>query len=274
MNPPIVIATDFSAAANNALAYAARLAGRLQSTLHVVSVNVTLPPLTAALPEDTIAQMAYVDLLAGQHERTRAETEQARAALERDYPGLPVQFNILEGGGMADALLEYARKESPLLLVLGTHHRDGAAGWDSNGLDLLKHAAYPLLMIPESYPVRNDGSRALLAWDGRDIDARQRVQLARLRQVLGLRLDAVYVRPESGPEPGALAIGELPVTVHTVIGNNVAEGLNNYLSQDAHDLLVVLPHHHNLWERLFFKLHTADIVSEISVPVLVIPEVK
>ena len=48
------------------------------------------------------------------------------------------------------------------------------------------------------------------------------------------------------------------------------DGLLNYVQELKADLIIFLPHEHNLVERLFFKVHTEDILSDTKIPVLAI----
>ncbi len=62
----------------------------------------------------------------------------------------------------------------------------------------------------------------------------------------------------------------LQTTYHAIKSSDVTEGIANYLSESSTDLLMLLPHKHKLFERLFAKGHTAEIVEEVSLPVVCI----
>jgi nucleotide-binding universal stress UspA family protein len=55
---------------------------------------------------------------------------------------------------------------------------------------------------------------------------------------------------------------------HAIQDDDVTEGLKRYVEQNNIDLVVVLPHKHNLYERIFFKGHTQGILHAMPVPVM------
>jgi hypothetical protein len=50
----------------------------------------------------------------------------------------------------------------------------------------------------------------------------------------------------------------------------VKDGLEKYVQEVNADLLIFLPHEHNLIERMFFKVHTEDIITNTRIPALAI----
>jgi nucleotide-binding universal stress UspA family protein len=273
MNAPIIIATDFSAAGNDALQYAVRMAQALGSPLHLLSFNVAVPPMTdASIPGDIMALMAYRELLEGQQQKMQEALAQGEQQLSRDFPGISVTVRSIDAMNISDGLNNYAANLDPLLVIIGTHARHGAAEtWDSDGLALLRHSKHPVLMVPTGCN-RSNWQRAALAWDGGPLAPDQQATLAKLAAALGLQIDAVYVQPDEGDAPNDSALAGVPARVHIISAKDVSEGLKSFTAAGGHELLIVLPHHHSLWERLFFKLHTPGLISEMNIPVLVIPE--
>jgi nucleotide-binding universal stress UspA family protein len=54
-------------------------------------------------------------------------------------------------------------------------------------------------------------------------------------------------------------------------GENVAKAMNIFVKQHAVDLVAVVPHEHNLFDRIFTKSVTKDLVFHTHVPLLILP---
>ena len=59
---------------------------------------------------------------------------------------------------------------------------------------------------------------------------------------------------------------------HTVRNDHVTEGLRAYIQQTGADLIIALPHKHNLLDALLFRLHTKDLVEQMDTPLLFLHE--
>ena len=65
-------------------------------------------------------------------------------------------------------------------------------------------------------------------------------------------------------------LASLNATYESIASKKVQDGLLQFVQSHNADLLIFLPHEHNLVERLFFKVHTEDILSATNVPVLAV----
>jgi nucleotide-binding universal stress UspA family protein len=55
---------------------------------------------------------------------------------------------------------------------------------------------------------------------------------------------------------------------------NVEMGVENYLNENPSDMLVIIPHEHNVIDRLFFKTHSKKLMLHATIPVLTLPDRK
>ena len=117
MNLPkaILVATDFSEWAEQALDYAVALAGKLDAKIFVLNVigvpSMGIPEVgvavTSTVIESTVrTHQAELDTLAGRHPSVRIET-------------------VLRTGDARDLIIDVAREVSADLIVMGTHGRRG-----------------------------------------------------------------------------------------------------------------------------------------------------
>ncbi|RYY85240.1 MAG: universal stress protein [Chitinophagaceae bacterium] len=260
---PILVATDFSEASGNALRFAARLSLFRQCPLVVVHAY----PLPIASGEPLLMP-AGIECV--QHESAKALAKQ-EGSLRSEFPSLQAEFVNLPAPDIAAELLQYCELRKPFLLVLGTHERTEIESWFSEGLRLMHRTSVPLLMVPAGF--QGIGwMRAVLAFDGAPLQPVQQHRITTIMSELHAMLDVVHVQSSRTSGPVFPQLGPVAGSNHTVLAKNVASGLQTFLQQNPSDLMVVLPHHHSLWERFFVRRHTPSLVSELPLPVLVLPE--
>jgi nucleotide-binding universal stress UspA family protein len=118
----ILVATDFSAAADAALTYGRALARNFGATLHVLHVAGTVPvavygaeAYTVSVPE---LQREIED--GARHELTDL-------LVDNDARPLPTKPVVIVSDAPALAIVEYAKREKIDLIVTGTHGRGAVA---------------------------------------------------------------------------------------------------------------------------------------------------
>ncbi|RYY39736.1 MAG: universal stress protein [Chitinophagaceae bacterium] len=260
---PILVATDFSAASQNALRFAARLSLFRKCPLAVVhAYSLAIPNMEPLLIPTGVQYL--------ENDATNALAS-VQETLLTEFPGVQAEFVKLPAADIASELADYCTQRQPFLLVLGTHERSGAESWFSEGLRLVHKSSVPLLMVPEGFS-GTGWMRAVLAYDGAPLQPLQQQRVTTIMSELHALLDVVHVQSSRGSDPEFPQFGTVAGHNHTVLAENVTTGLLSYLKENPSDLMVVLPHHHSMWERLFMRRHTPSLVSQLPVPVLVMPE--
>lgn len=138
--PTILIATDFSEAAREAVKQGSALAKELGASIELVSVVPTQTPL---FPD----QPLNIEAVASLEERDEAD---ARAALEKIGRGspVPVRRTVLHGRP-ADAIAEHAEKRRARMIVVGSegHSQVGSLLLGSTTDRLLRRSSVPVLVV-------------------------------------------------------------------------------------------------------------------------------
>jgi len=277
MTDSLVVLTDFYAVTNRALSYAAGLAVPLRAHLLLLHVHhdALLAPFAHGSP--------------GAHIRQELKTT---VALQSLAAGQPVVTEVdISDGGLADAVREAVAQRHPLLLVLA--RPDPAVASEDlvmrTARQLLRHAPYPLLLVPaagwDEFPPR----RLLLAVDGEPFRLRPHQDL--LRRLLSVgpngdgTLDLVHVSTAGGAQPGPVAlletvrdndlVDELPEgRLHVVYQPTAAAGILAEASRQQADMLVVVARPHSWLGGVFHESVTAQLLRESDIPVLVLPAEK
>jgi nucleotide-binding universal stress UspA family protein len=273
MASPLVVLTDFYAVTNRALSYAAGLAVPLQAQLILLHVRYD------GLPESVGHE--------GRHTPSgEAKTKQALLKLAAAQT-VATTVDVAEGF-LPAAVNEAVRRHHPLLVVLA---RPAAAPEPAELLtsvvqDVLRHAPYPLLLVPTPgegapFPPR----RLLLAVDGLPFtlnDQSHQEVLSQLLQVIEGTLDVVHVtddgqaRPKDGAVLATVQANDLVSILatnrlHQVYHPSVVEGVLEEAARQEADMLVVVARRHTLFGSLFHTSITTQLIEQSPIPVLVLP---
>ena len=272
MKPSIVVLTDFSPAAERALAYAAVLAGPLAAEVHVVNVY-SPPPMTSRLAAVLYATNA-------RYLRERRRTLEKAVA---DLPG-PVTTELMEADwdtAVTEALAQY----EPMLLVVGLTATDGTLDeWLSNRpLPLARQTGYPLLLVPQHLPnaaLRPPRCLALAVTDAPFTLAPNAQRVAPLLDALGTAIVTVCVVPAAKWATGehglraARACGlaaAMPASrLHAVVGEAPATGILQAVAELDADLLALVDRGHGWLHHLAVDSVFDQVLRDTPVPVLLL----
>jgi nucleotide-binding universal stress UspA family protein len=260
----IIIPVDFSSASENAMHYGARLAQHIGASVlltHIYQMPVGINDMQVMmLPADELKDIADTGL-----NRCRVELQKAYADLE-----IKTESRL---GVVYDGVNDLCEELDPFAVVIGS---SGTSGFErmlfgSTAISVIRHATHPVIAVPAGYTgfsVKN----IVLAADLQEEHPLPYNRINEIVQQFNAGLHLVHVTKEQEPNVGAILekFSDLKPQYHAVKNENVKEGLLNYVSESNADLLMILPHEHNIMERLFFKLHTEDIITSTRIPVLAI----
>lgn len=256
----IVVATDFSGPAENAMFYAGQLAGTINASvllLHVYQIPV-------GMNDVPVLMISTDELKVG-----------AEAGLSRAKELLKKNFNIIDVqtesrlGDVVGELNDVCEKENPFVVIAG---KRGATGMErvlfgSTSLSIIRHSKYPVIVVPDTSqntPIKN----IALAIDnlGESLPA---TRIKTIVDELKAQLHIIHVQ-EAKTESQDLSdiAAELNSTCTTIRDDEFVHGIELYVQQHNIDLLMIFPHKHNLIERLFFRTHTSELHKKISIPIM------
>jgi nucleotide-binding universal stress UspA family protein len=262
----IVALTDFSAASDNALRYAATIAQKTNaslSLLHMYQMPVTM--------NDVPVMLITADEIKKNADKRLNETKDE---LQTAYPGLTIQAESLLGDIVYE-VQDWCEKHQPLAVVIGTHESSGAERFffGSNANSIVRNITLPVFTVPDTYTDYRFGN-AILATDLSHMEAFPSRKIISLLQPLETSLQVVHIDDKAPDQP--ITFPELVTLNPQYLWVQEAEDVNKRLlelvNQPTTDLFIVLPHEHNLVERLFFNLHTEKLIRHTSKPILSIKD--
>lgn len=261
----IVALTDFSIAADNALRYAATLAqktGADLALLHAYQIPVTMNDMPVILVSaDELKLNADKRLL------------QAKEELESAFSGLAIRTESLLGDIVYE-VQEWCNQNNPLAVVIGTHESSSAERlfFGSSATGIVRHLTCPVFTVPQTY-TQFAFTNAILATDLSNTEAFPASKIVTLLLTLQTRLQVVHVEDREPDQSLSITnLEPLQPSYHWIKEEDVNQCLLNLVQQPETDLLIVLPHEHNLIERLFFNLHTEKLIHNTSKPILTIKD--
>jgi hypothetical protein len=68
----------------------------------------------------------------------------------------------------------------------------------------------------------------------------------------------------------SLAFSSLHPEFHSVYDRNVEEGIHMFIEKNPTDVLVMVAHPHNLFERMFGTVHTKEMSYQTKIPLLIL----
>jgi nucleotide-binding universal stress UspA family protein len=259
---PIVVPTDFSAPAENAMLYAGHLASTINASvllLHVYQIPVGMNDVPVLLiSADELKANAEAGLL------------RAKELLKTNFSSVEVKTES-RLGSVVEELNDVCEKEQPLAVIAGSH---GATGiervlFGSTSLSIIRHSKYPVIVVPDTSQTRQLKKIALAIDNPEEPLPAKKIKT--VVDTLKAQLQVIHVQQaKTGTEDLSSIVAELNSSCTTIRDNEFVHGIESYVEQNNIDLLMVLPHKHNLIERLFFRTHTPELVRNISIPIMTI----
>lgn len=273
----ILIPTDFSQNAEHAVEYAISLVGDVAADLHIVHI---LEPFVPASELAVVSTNLFKEQFKVAEERLAEFRGRIEKSMDKkDNIELTCSVKI---GSVISVIKESVESSSIDFVVMGTR------GENHGRLDrilgtvsamVLEQAPCPVLLVPHNY-VWKYMDNIIFATDLKEEDKdtiRKAVKVIEPNEVI---VQCVYVANEEEPtfnpraEKMAIELKEGNTSIQTVfqveINNSVEQALADYADNYDAELIVMKRTKHNIFYRLLKGSHTARMVHQSHVPLLVI----
>jgi nucleotide-binding universal stress UspA family protein len=269
----ILVPTDFMEAGKNASDYAAQLAEELNYDLllfHVYNMPVIVSP-------DVTGTMMVDNEQLRQDINKRLKEEANRLAKDRK-----IVVNTKTVSGMTvDEIVTIEKEISPAMIVMGHRTRGDVEEFvfGSAATGMLRKAHSPLLIVPENAKFKK--LENILFPDDHKFDDVVDLDptIKKIFKTYNSTIHIVTIIPEQTAASGSTQavatnekienyFGDTFHIYHVVENNDVAEGLNSFVERNRIDLVTMMPHKHNLFEKLFIGGVTRKMAFHTRVPLL------
>jgi nucleotide-binding universal stress UspA family protein len=264
----IIVATDFSSPANNAVKYAAEFAAATNHALFLMHAYVP-----------SVSQYSPVHAIIA--EETRNETNRYHKKLDSLVKKItPVKAETFEAvGDPVTEILNAGKVKKANFIVVGTHGASGvrSALFGSNTSKIIVKAELPVLAIPPRYKFKKTGT-IVYASDLKNTINELKV-LVPIAKLLNASIEIVYLKYAWDKNP--LVRADLEKKIKALRYKNISfveqkaaieipmsEQLKSYVKKRKPELLAMFPADKSWFDKFFTGSKTEDIAFELKVPLL------
>ncbi len=270
----IIVPTDFSDNASNALHYAASLASAAKA--RVVLYNAFPYPVVTDVPTEIMQE--FVDRIADEQFRKLKEIKQN---ITRQY-GIEVTC-IAQAGSVSNDLEEIMEKENGDLAVMGMRGANPAVHilMGSNTAAVLRKGRVPLLIVPPSAGYKSP-RRILFACSNPFVDNPNMLRPIReMASLFSAEIEVLMVsepqsvqKPLQKPRPSNLEehFRDIKHLYTFDMSDAVRASILDAVHESNADMIAMIPHHHSIWPYLFDNSDTLSVAMQTTVPLLVLAE--
>lgn len=270
----ILVPIDFSDNSFNAALYALDLTNGGKTILHLLNVYHIPNPLKA-LPLEII--ITPDELKAN----SDSFLNQFASRLKELRPNSSPIICVSQNGFTVQEINHYANFIHADLIVMGMRGsgilRENLLGSTTTGL--IANSGTPILVIPENTPYRIP-KKILFASDGAAIHSQSHLKILFLfARHFGSTIDILTVLSKENFHKRDSIVDDLERSFinadhcyHFVEMENANASINNFISRNETDLLVMLPRKHNFLERLFQRSHTRSLAFHTHIPLLTLQD--
>lgn len=272
----LIVPTDFSPAAINAMNYAADMALQIHASillLHVYQVPV-------AVTDVPLVLVSVQDL----KEQAEAKLDDLKNKLEHITSGKMKIYTEAILGNTVDELENVSKKINPFAVVMGAVGHTGVerAIFGSTTLSAIRHITAPVICIPRGKEYGKGIQKIGLACDFREVVETTPFQPIRNfvnefnaeLYVLNVDYKSKNFR-EDTPEQSLLfdtAFNDINPHYHFIDHKDIEDGINEFAESNNLDLIIAIPKKHKLLDGLFKPSSTKQLVFESRVPVMCVHE--
>jgi nucleotide-binding universal stress UspA family protein len=268
----ILLPTDFSDYANNAMEYAVKLAENLDAqilvlhTYSIVLVNTDVPYPVLEREMEEVKKNAVNNLESVLH-----KIKKMAPTVETSY--------ILKQGFPAEHIVELAKERDADMIVLGTKGAGAVKSiiFGSNAASVIEKAECPVLAIPENSHYKNI-QNIIFASDFLDSDIVVLNKLSTIAKIFLANIILVNVSDEDAAIQKTLAdlfvrdlrehVAYPNIDIKLLQGKEILPTLENYVKENRTDMLVMSTRKRNLLEKLIDRSLTKQMAYHADVPLL------
>jgi nucleotide-binding universal stress UspA family protein len=266
----ILIPTDFSPVADNALKYAMDMATQYQ-------LDITLAHVVQLTSTD-VANVVYVDVMKEMTEHAEEKMLEKIMGLRTQYPDLNFDFNIKEGLFL-DCMEQICNEIRPVAVIMGI--TGSGEGIDkligSNAILAMDNLNHPLIVVPKNAYFRSI-NKICFACDLKNV--------ASSTPLLGIKVFAKLFNAEihilnidhhnqnyTANTPAEIEVlnamfENIPHSFHYIDHENIQEAINDFVGKNDMDMVIMLPKKHSWLEGLFRKSQTKEMLYHSQIHVL------
>ncbi len=278
----ILIPTDFSENAINAIRYAVELFKYEQSDFFIIHAYAD-----EVYDDNTLVSRKVFDELKDAI-RNNSDNELAKIfeTIQQVSPNPRHAYKMQSlFGTLIDEVNDLVDKENIDVVVMGTKGKrnDRNLSFGSNTLQVLKYVKCPVLAIPSGYSYTKQPKKILFPTDYRLPFKRRELKLlytltksfrSGINFLYISKFDKLSIRQEDNKNFLSAALSESELMFHTVKAENLTTAINEFIKKNEIDFLVMINSRHSYLENILYQSTIDKIGLHIKIPFLVMQNLQ
>lgn len=272
----IIIATDFSPVATNALHYGIDMAKAVNASLllfHAYQIPVSY--------SDTPIVLVSVEELKKSAEQ---HLDKLKAEVDHITSGALKVYTEARMGNTTDELESLCEKITPFAVIMGAKGVSGLEKvlFGSTTLTAIRHLKWPVISVPSGKQFGAGIKKIGFACDFREVVKTTPADIIKNftkafnaeLHVLNVDHNDKHFKPET-PEQSALLhtlLEDSNPVYHFIEHKDVEDGINEFAEKNNIDLVITIPKKHKLLEGIFKPSSTKQLIFQSHVPVMCVHE--
>jgi len=272
----IIVPTDFSPIATNAMNFAADMAVNINASLlllHIYQVPVSMTDVPVVL-------VSAEEL----RKSSEAQLQEIKEAMTHITSGKIKIYTEARLGDVSDELEEVCKHIQPFAVIMGTKGTTGLERvlFGSTTLTAIRHLKWPVIVVPPGKEYGTGIKKIGFECDFDKVIETTPIQFIRNMikefgaelHVLNVDNEGRHFKPET-PEESMLLhelLADLNPNYHFIEHADVEDGINEFVEENNIDLLITIPKKHTLLDNLFKHSSTKQLVTQSHVPVMCVHE--
>lgn len=276
----ILLPTDFSDNSYRAIDYALLLFKNIEIKFFLM--HTYMPPVYNA--EYIIGSPGLIGLGDVMQETSITQLEKLKGRLQKEYNNPKHSFIVHTAfNTLSNEVKETVESEVIDLIVMGTKGATGAKEilFGTNTVQVIKRANCPVLVIPPKYAYQNP-SEILFPTDFEiKYNKELLAPLLDIAESHGSKINVLHVSTgyeltpdQEKQKKGLRKILEKIGQFNDVPNNDIVVAINDFQAKEKINLLVMVQNKHTFFERLFIEPVIKKIGFHITIPFMVIPQLK
>ena len=265
----IIVATDFSPVSLNAAAYAVKMAKSLGANILLFNVYEVIPnygEIMINVDVEIFKKSAKTEILKFRSELLLQTNADFDIATE------------VRLGNFKDELRSLCEHVNPYAVVMGSQGKSAAEHMlmGSHAGKTISNFTWPVITVPPD--ITFSGIKKIgIAYDFEvAIEDDLIADIKLLAQDFHATINILNVTREDEFDENFIFLSRMlahsfkpfAVKYHFLSSANTDDGILDFVNSNAVDLLIVMPKHHNLFQKLFHASHTKQLVLHCHVPVM------
>lgn len=272
----IIIPTDYSPVATNALHYGIEMAKVINASIMLLHVY-NIPISYSEVP----VMLVSVEELKKNAEEKLAELKKE---VEHITSGALKVYTEARLGNVTDELEEICKKVQPFAIIMGTKGTTGIEKvlFGSNTLSVIRHITWPVICVPPGKTFGKGIKKIGFACDFRDVVETTPAHIIKdfAREfnaelhVLNVDYKNRQFKPDARVESLMLhtMLEDANPEYHFIEHKDIEDGINEFAEKNNLDLVISIPKKHKLLEGLFRTSSTKQLVFQSHIPIMCIHE--